>query len=329
MRHVFCATIGSMADRARETGNYVRLNGRHREVAALAADQHAVISLSELRDLGLKMSAIHKRTQAGSLYRVHHAVYSIAPPQLLSRRGRYMAAVLACGPGAALSHRSAADLHGLRRTDRPGIDVTVPRRTSRRHVNVNVHTSTTLTPANVTTIDRIPCTTIARTLLDLGEVVSTRQVERALEQGEMMEVVDARALDDQLRRNPKRAAARKLRHALASLRPGAAPTENVFEETLLALCRRANLPEPERQVYINPDDGEPAIRADFAWREHKLIVETDGGQAHRTRRAFEFDRRRDQRLMALGWRVIRVTWRQLNEDPERIERLLTAILRPV
>jgi predicted transcriptional regulator of viral defense system len=101
--------------------------------------------------------------------------------------------VLACGQGALLSHRSAADLHGLRRTDRPGIDVTVPRRSSRTHANVKVHTSTTLTPTNVTKVDRIPCTTIARTLLDLGEVVSTRQVERALEQGEMMEVLDARA----------------------------------------------------------------------------------------------------------------------------------------
>jgi predicted transcriptional regulator of viral defense system len=315
-----------MSDAARKTGKYGPLNGQH-GVVELAARQHGVVSLDQLETVGLTASAVRKRAGQGRLHRVHHAVYSIAPPELLNLRGRFMAAVLACGPGAVLSHRSAAHLHGLRRTERQGIDVTVPGRRHPKHTGIDTHTSTTLTPADTTIVDGIPCTTIARTLLDLGEVVNTRQVERALEQGDTMEIIDLRAVDDQLQRNGKRKAANRLRQALASLHPDAAPSESRFEEDLLALCRRIDVPEPRRQFWITPDDGEPAVRADFAWPQHKLIVETDGG-AHRTRHRFEADRRKDQRLALLGWRVIRLTWRQLNEEPRRIERLLLDLLRP-
>lgn len=315
-----------MPEPSRESGNYFRFNGGHREVAALAARQHTVFSLAQLRDLGLGTSTIHKRTRAGALHRVHHTVYSIAPPELLSLRGHFMAAVLACGSGAVLSHRSAAHLHGLRRTGRANIDVTTPGTVTRKHEGIDIHTSTTLTPADVTTVDGIPCTTVARTALDLGDVVSTREVERALEQGERMEIIDHRALDDQLARNPTRGAASRLRRALAALRPGAGPTESEFEEDFLALCRRLDLPDPERQLDIDPGDGEPPVRADFAWPQHRLIVETDGGKDHRTRRGFESDRRKDQRLTLMGWRVVRITWRQLHEEPWRIERLLRRLL---
>ncbi len=296
-------------------------------MTSLAARQHAVLSLAQLNVLGLSGSAVRKRASRGRLHRVHRTVYSIAPPELLSLRGHFHAAVLACGPGAVLSHRSAAHLHGLRATQRQGIDVTVPGRRRPNHERIDVHNSTTLTPADTTTVDGIPCTTVARTVLDLGDVVSTRQVERALEEGERMEIIDHRALNDQLERNPTRAAAGKLRQALASLRPGAGPTESQFEEDFLALCRRLNLPEPERQLHIDPGDGEPAVRADFAWPQHRLIIETDGGRDHRTRRQFEADTRKDQRLTLLDWRVVRITWRQLHEEPWRIERLVRDLLR--
>jgi very-short-patch-repair endonuclease len=236
-----------------------------------------------------------------------------------------MAAVLACGEGAVLSHRAAAHLHNLRPTDRHRIDVTVPRRTKQSHESVDVHTSTTLSAADITTVDGIPCTTVARTYLDLGDVAGVREVERALERGEMLGIADARTIDDQLARNPTRAAARRLRAALSRLRADNAPTENDFEEDLLALCRRAGLPEPRRQFYVDPGDGEPAVRADFAWPAQKLIVETDGRQAHGTRSAFESDRRRDQRLMLIGWRVVRITWRQLKYEPWRVEALLLGL----
>jgi very-short-patch-repair endonuclease len=291
------------------------------------ARQHGVASLAQLLEIGLKRAAVYKRARCGRLHRVHQAVYSIAPSELLSLRGHFMAAVLACGPGAVLSHRSAAHLHGLRRTTRANVDVTTPGTVTHKHEGVDVHASTTLTRADTTIVDGIPCTTVARTALDLGDVVSTRAVERALEEGERMEIIDHRALNDQLERNLTRAAAGKLRQALASLRPGAGPTESQFEEDFLALCRRLGLPEPERQLHIDPGDGEPAVRADFAWPQHRLIVETDGGRDHRTRRQFEADTRKDQRLTLLDWRVVRITWRQLHEEPWRIERLVRDLLR--
>ncbi len=314
-----------MADVGHQTGTYGRL-GAQRALAALASRQHGVFSLAQLQRLGLSASAVGKRVASGRLHRVHRGVYSLVPPELLSRRGRYMAAVLACGPGAVLSHRSAAALHELLVTDRTGIDVTVPGRTTRRYPGIDVHRSCTLTAADTTTVDGIPCTTIARTLLDLAGVVRRRPLERAVEQAEILEALDSRELDAQLERHRSTHVARRLRSVLRDLHPNAVPTESELEEAFLALCRRAGFPMPERQVYIARGDGEPAIRVDFAWRAHRIVVETDGGRYHRTRRAFETDRRRDQRLTLAGWRVVRITWAQIKSEPERIAAMLAALL---
>ncbi len=149
-----------------------------------------MFSLAQCAAIGPGARAVQKRAASGHLFRVYRAVYSLAPPQLLSRDGRFMAAVLACGPGAVLSHRSAAALHELRPTERSGIDVTVPGRSARRHPGIDVHRSTTLTPADVTLVSNIPVTTIARTILDLTGVVPERQAERVLDQAEILEGLD-------------------------------------------------------------------------------------------------------------------------------------------
>jgi very-short-patch-repair endonuclease len=239
-----------------------------------------------------------------------------------------MAAVLAAGPGAALSHRSAAALQELRATDRAKIDVIVARESTRNIDGVQVHRSRTLTPADITIVDGIPCTTVARTLLDLGAVIPTRALERAVEQAEVQHVLDGRAIQDQLQRNPRTRGAQRLRAVMADHDDTAAPTESELEERLFVVLRRGDLPLPERQVHIDPGDGEPPVRVDFAWRAQKLVVETDGGRYHRTQRAFESDRRRDQRLTQAGWRVIRITWRQLRDEPERILRMFETLLSP-
>ena len=260
------------------------------------------------------------------MHRVHRGVYSIAPPALLTRRGRYMAAVLACGDGAVLSHRSAADLHELRATSRERIDVIVRGSYHERVKGVQTHRSTTLTPHDITTVDGIPCTTVARTLLDLAGVIGRRPLERAIEQAEVQEVLDGADLDRQLERNQHTRAASRLRAALADHDDRSAPTESEFEERFLAFCKNARLPLPERQVYIDPNDGEPAVRGDFVWRQQRLVVETDGVKYHRTRAAFESDRRKDQRLTLAGWRVLRITWRQLKAEPERIAKMIRRAL---
>jgi predicted transcriptional regulator of viral defense system len=292
----------------------------------LAVSQHGVLTAAQLSDCGLTRSAVSRRVAAGTLHPVHRGVYSIAPPELLSRYGRWMAAVLACGPGAALSHRSAAALHDLRQTDRAAIEVIVPGTTTRTHRGIQVHRSTTLAAQDITVIDGIPVTTVARTLMDLAAVLPRRAVERALDHAAQREVLDLTRVYDVIDRNRHSKGARRLKRILADYLLDA-PTENNFEELFLKLCRDHNLPLPERQVYIDPDDGEPIIRGDFVWREQRLIVETDGRQTHGTHGAFESDRRRDQRLTLAGWRVLRITWKQLTHEPKRIARIVAQALR--
>jgi predicted transcriptional regulator of viral defense system len=295
-------------------------------IAALATAQNAVFSLAQLIELGLSAAAVRKRTSAQRLHRVHPGVYSLVPAKLLRREGHWMAAVLACGPGAVLSHQTAAALHGLRGTNRAKIDVTVPGRSARKHPGIDIHRSRTLTPADTTIVNGIPCTTVARTLLDLAEVVSRRALERAFDQAEILQVFDLRALEDQLERNPTRAGARAVRRVLDEHYVGSTLTQSELEEAFLALCRRIDVPAPELSKWIDFGDGEPMIWADFAWCEQRVIVETDGRKVHGTHQARERDPRRDQRAMLAGWRPVRTTWRQVTRKPRELEAILGALL---
>jgi hypothetical protein len=237
-----------------------------------------------------------------------------------------MAAVLACGPGAVLSHRSAAALLGLRPFGGVRIDVTVPGRSRRRLPGIEVHRSTTLLPRDTTREQNIPCTTVARTQLDIADVLSRRQVERAFDQAEILEAFDLRALEDQLARNPYRRGVQVIRGVLAEHYIGSTPTWSEFEEAFLAFARAAGLPRPEVNYWIVLDDGGAAIRADFAWPAQRVIVETDGRDTHDTRQAFESDRRKDLRLTAARWRPIRVTWQRLHSEPALVEASARSLL---
>jgi hypothetical protein len=293
-------------------------------IARVAARQHGVLSLLQLKALGLSPSAVRSRVARGRLHRVHRGVYSVGHP-LLSVKGRWMAAVLACGPDAVLSHRSAAELWGLRESARANIDVMCPRRAGRSRSEIDAHRADTLQSQDITELDGIPCTTLARTLLDLSNVVNRRHLERAFDEAEVLRLFNATALDAVLSRANGRRRAPVLRAILADHAIGQTVTRGEMEERFLAVCDRAGLPRPEVNVWIGLPHGGHA-QADFLWREHRLIVETDGRAAHGTRRAFEHDRRRDQHLMLAGWRVIRVTWRQLTREPEELTRTLQALL---
>src|SRR3954465_1469410 len=154
-------------------------------VARLAARQHGVVALRQLRDLGLGPRGANERVETGRLHRIHYGVYAVGHPRL-TLDGKRMGAVLACGPGAVLSYRDAADLLGLRPTATPRIDVTSPIRTGRRKAGIRVHSGATLAARDVTTLRGIPCTNVPRTLLDLAEVVNQRQVERAIDRAEQL-----------------------------------------------------------------------------------------------------------------------------------------------
>lgn len=297
-------------------------------LAALAIRQHGVVSLDQFADLGLSATAVRARTTSGRLHRIHHGIYSLVPLDLLGRDGRFLGAVLACGPEAALSYRAAGLLHEIVRSDRTKIDVTVRGRSHRRHAGLDIHRSTTLAPQDVTTLHAIPCTTISRTLLDLAQVIKGRPLERALDQAEILRLLDVDELLDQIERNKARPAAKRLRAVLDAHYIGSTLTWSELEELFLALCRRAGLPIPEINALIDPNDGDPnVIRVDFVWRDHRVIVETDGHGTHGTRQAFEEDRRRDQRLFAAGWIVMRITWRQLTRSPDEVVGRLAQLLR--
>ena len=233
-----------------------------------------------------------------------------------------MAAVLACGSHAALSHRSAAALWGLRPTMRAAIDVTVPRRAGFSRPGVDVHRARRLDPADVTRVRGVPCTTVARTLLDLAEVLDGQALGRACEQAEVLRILDRRAVDRVLARADGRHGAPALRTVLAEV--GCALTRSELEKRFLALCAAAGVPLPRVNAWLELDGG--GLEVDFLWDVQRLIVETDGHRTHGTRRAFERDRRRDQRLTLAGWRVVRVTWRQLTLDPDDVARTIGALL---
>jgi predicted transcriptional regulator of viral defense system len=288
----------------------------------LAERQHGVISLPQLQCLGLSARAVRDRVAAGRLTRIHRGVYAVGHGRL-TLRGHWMAAVLAYGPKAVLSHRSAAALHGIRPDNRPKTDVTLPSRSARPRPRIEVHASTTLEPADVTTVDGIPCTSLARTLLDLAEVVEKRAVEKAINQAEAMRRFDLRAVEEVLSRAAGRRGAAVLKRVLAEYE-GPTLTDRELEDRFLALCRSASVPRPAVNEWITLDGG-VAYKADFLWRAERLIVETDGWGSHGTRQAFENDRRRDRRLSVAGWTVVRFTWRDVEREPGEVTETLVRL----
>jgi len=295
-------------------------------LAALAGTQQAILKLEQICELGLGAAAVRQRAAAGRLHRQYRGVYSIVPRNLLTREGRWLAAVFAAGPGAVLSHRSAAALHGLRPFSGVTIDVTIPTRTMRKQPGIRIHRSTTLTEKDVTIVDGIPCTTVARTLLDLADVENRRGLERAFDQSEIAGAFDLRAIEDQLERNFTRRAAGLVRAVLEEHYIGRTPTWNELEEAVLTVCRAAGVPEPEVNQWLVLPDGGQAIRPDFMWRRERVVLEADGRATHGTSQRFERDRRKDQRMIVAGWRSIRTTWRQVFRRPDELRVTLATVL---
>jgi very-short-patch-repair endonuclease len=232
-----------------------------------------------------------------------------------------MAAVLACGPGALLSHTSAAALHGLLSTASPTVDVTIPRRAGLSRPGISVHRSTSLDHAAFAEVHGIPCTSVSRTLLDLAAIVNRRVLERVCDQAEVLRVLDWTAIGALLERAQGRPGIRRLRLVLDALDFSEGVTRSELERRFLALCRRADLPSPAVNQWLAMAGEE--IQVDFVWHRARVIAETDGFRTHGTRRAFERDRRRDRLLSLAGWTVVRFTWDDLTSDPKHV----TAVLR--
>jgi predicted transcriptional regulator of viral defense system len=289
-----------------------------RALAELAERQWGVVSLAQLRELGLATGAVEHRVRLGRLHRVHRGVYAVGHVAL-RREGRWLAAVLACGTGAVLSHRTAAKHWGLLHSDQTRIDVTAPR--SRGGApGIRLHRSRSLDALDTTSHEGIPITTVPRTLLDLAARVNAHRLERALAQAERLRLYDDRAIRDLLARTNGHRGKAILERAIAH-EPKL--TRSELEARVLGAVRDAGLPEPMVNTALNALDHQP-IEVDLHWPAHHLIVELDGYATHGTRHAFEADRRRDAALQAAGQRVMRFTW---HTDRNEMIARLRAVLR--
>lgn len=267
-----------------------------RWIAEVAARQHGVLSTDQLRVAGLSKHAIAGRVRNGRLIRIHRGVYAVGHAGL-SSKGMWKAAVLACGEGSALSHRSAAELWGMLGPTGGAIHVTVPVAGGRaRRAGIRIHRSPSLINAATTIRDGIVVTTPQRTLGDLKRVVEAGELRRAIRQSEMLELpIDA-----------------------STLVPDRASSE--LELAFLRLCRRHRLPQP----LVNQRVGRYVI--DFLWQDARLIVETDGERFHRGFVAGAEDAARDRYLRRLGYRVLRFSYGEVTRGPKRVAARIRAEL---
>jgi very-short-patch-repair endonuclease len=271
-----------------------------------------VLTLRQIEAVGLSARAVRDRAASGRLCRVHAGVYAV---ERLDDRGRWMAAVLACGVGTVLSHRSAAALWGLG-NEKTRIDVSAPGRAGRSREGIDVHRTDKLDPGDLTMHERIPCTTPARTLLDLAAVSDRRVLERAVDRAEELRLFDLDAFHELLGRHPRRRGRRALAAVLADYERSTT-TRSVAEERMLALIVAADLPQPRVNAWIALDDN-TGYEADFLWPDARLIAEVDGRTQHARRRAFAHDRQRDRRLALAGYETRRYAASELQSRPDRV-----------
>jgi very-short-patch-repair endonuclease len=277
------------------------------ELVALAARQYGVVATWQLE---MDAKAIARRVASGRLFRLHRGVYAVGHPGV-GREGRWMAAVLACGPGAVLSHRSAAVLWGLPLGELFRPEVTTAE--VRRHAGVTSHQGS-LAEADRTVLRGIPVTTVPRMLADLAHTLDADPFDRLVREVQYLGLWDRGAIEDALTRRPSR----RLRAHLPAL-----VTQRELERRFLVLCRRHRIPAPERQHRI---DGKAY---DFAWPDQRVVAETDGWQAHGTPRGFQADRTETNALQLAGWLVLRFTWEDVTRRPGRVAAAIrSALSRP-
>lgn len=293
-----------------------------RRVGDLAENQHGVVSRTQLMELGMGRGAISDRVARGQLRRVARGVYAVGHFRQ-SHRSRWMAAVLSAGTDAVLSHRSAAALWGLLPPSSIAIEVTRPKE-FRSRPSVRGHCST-IGSDEVALVDGIPVTSMPRTLFDLAAIVDRHQLESAFNEVEVQGLTDSLSVVDLLKRYPGRRGAAVLRAIMADEKKARGVTKKELEKRFAAVVAGTDLPRPRRNADLAVAGR--FFEVDCLWQAQRLIVELDGRFVHGTWRTSERDRERDRLLVADGWRVVRVTWRQLRDDAPAIVADLRRLLR--
>jgi very-short-patch-repair endonuclease len=281
-------------------------------VAELAEAQHGVVGAWQLREMGMSRSAIASRVGRGELLRLYRGVYAVGYRPLIEE-GRWMAAVLAGGPDAVLSHRSAGVLWGIvpRRPLVP--EVIRPRKFG--PVEAMVGHRMALRADEMTEVEGIPATTAARAVFDLAAVATPREVERAFHELEVRRLWGPVSVRGLVERYPGHRGVGVLRILLASRKP-VGITRNEFEEAFVAVLDAHGFPMPRFNATISVRGR--FFEADALWDRERFLAELDGSGAHQANQAFHSDRKRDRILLAEGWRTSRITWHQLRDEPAEV-----------
>lgn len=289
-------------------------------IRRLAERQHGVVARWQLLEIGLGGRLIQDRAEAGSLIPVFQGVFALGHRRV-SRRGRWLAAVLASGPGAVLSHGSAMELWGMRGSRG---DVEVLRHSGGVHrprTGIRLHQTRSLPDDHVTVENGIPVTTAERALLDMAGRLDAKQQERALVEADKNGCLRWPKLQAMVRGWRGKKGIRRLRLAAMEVDPRAADTFAPSEIDFLALCREFGVPLPQVNVLV---DG---FLVDFYWPAQRLVVESDSFKHHANRPTFEGDHERTVKLTAAGYEVHRATWRMLAWTPDLFMNLVRDSLR--
>lgn len=262
----------------------------------LAARQHNLVTTRQMHGLGFDNAGIRRRAGAARLHRIHHGVYAVGTPNL-TREGWYLAAVLAAGADAVLSHASAAALWRIAKAPLSPVHVTAPTRNGRKtRPGIQIHRPSG--PLEHTTLRGIAITSPGRTLMDLAEHAAPREIERALDEARFLHLLHQPSLQRLFRDHPRRSA--RLRAALARHEPGTTRTRSTPEERFLAWLRRRRLPQPLLNQRVE------GYEVDALYPDHGLIIEIDTFHTHGDYGSYRRDRARDRRLAAAGFRVMRL-----------------------
>lgn len=291
--------------------------------AAIAGRQHGMVARWQLLELGWSRDVIKRRIARGALHPLHRGVYAYGH-RAITVESRWMAATLAFGPDAVLSHRSAGQLLGLVPRSRIRPEVTRPRHAAGRP-HLVIHQAV-LPGDEVVRVRGIPVTSVPRTILDLAATRSEREVERAWDQMEFQGHTDVLSVPDLLQRYPRRKGSPLLTRLASRKTLPVGITRNDFEEAFLALIDHQGLPRPRMNAHVELRGRFYEI--DAFWEQQRVAIELDGGAAHTTSKAFDDDRERDRILTAERFTTTRVTWHHLHDKPQEVADDLRRILTP-